>query len=81
MDIKHQAVFYQENINQGDILRGMPGSLPVKGSFIWAIVEKPDGIVSATNDTLIGLLNTKQCSTRKTLIRETYCRVCLDPYL
>jgi len=32
-------VFYWENINQGDILQGMPGSLPVEGSFIWAIVE------------------------------------------
>jgi len=51
MDIKHQAVFYRENINQGDIVQGMPGSLPEEGSFNWAIFEKPEGIVSTTNDT------------------------------
>jgi hypothetical protein len=39
MDINNQEVFYWENTDQGDELRGIPASLPVEGSFIWAIVE------------------------------------------
>jgi len=31
-------VFYWEK-HQGDVLWGMTASLPVEGSFIWAIVE------------------------------------------